>query len=322
MICINHAYTEPYFNMALEEYLLKNVKEDIFLLWRNEPAIIVGRYQNTLSEINIDFVKENNIKVVRRLTGGGAVFHDLGNLNFTFIKNGENTNFEDFTRPILEMLQELGVNACFEGRNDLTIEGKKFSGNAILVEKNRILEHGTLLFSSQMSNLADALKVSPLKFEDKAVKSIQKRVTNISDHLKSKITVLEFRDKLMTYVASRNKATNYQLSVKDVDAVNELKQTKYATWDWTFGKSPEYTFRKTIRTKAGNIEFNIHTKAGIIEDIKIHGDFFCLKPIEELELLLKGCKHSEKEIDERLKSVCLEDYIVNASVEEFLIGFM
>ena len=167
MLCIHDKHTDPFFNLAAEEYVLKNFTEDCFMLWRNGPSIIVGKHQNTLAEINLDWVRANNIKVVRRLSGGGAVFHDLGNLNFTFIVSGEDGNlvdFRKFTKPILEVLQKLGVEAKFEGRNDLTIKGMKFSGNAEHVHKNRTLHHGTLLFSSVMADLSQALKVNPLKF--------------------------------------------------------------------------------------------------------------------------------------------------------------
>jgi lipoate---protein ligase len=161
MLCIYNPSTEPYFNMAAEEYLLKNFSANIFMLWRNDNAVVVGKHQNSLAEINHDFVQQNNIKVVRRLSGGGTVFHDLGNLNFTFITNGEGeelVNFRKFTQPILEVLLQLGVHAKFEGRNDLTINGLKFSGNAEHVFKKRTLHHGTLLFSSKISDLTQALK--------------------------------------------------------------------------------------------------------------------------------------------------------------------
>ncbi|HRC66441.1 MAG TPA: lipoate--protein ligase family protein, partial [Bacteroidales bacterium] len=148
MFCINNQNTNPYFNLASEEYLLKNYEEDVFMLWRNEPSIIIGKHQNALAEINIEYVKENHIKVVRRITGGGAVFHDLGNLNFTFISNSPNSkpvmNFKKYTQPIVDVLVNLGVDARFEGRNDIVIDGKKISGNAECVYKNRFLHHGTI----------------------------------------------------------------------------------------------------------------------------------------------------------------------------------
>ena len=183
MLCIKNDNTNPYFNLAAEEYVLRNFKENCFMLWRNRPSIIVGKHQNTLAEINVDYVKEKNIDVVRRLSGGGAVFHDLGNLNFTFIKNAEKeealVDFKKYVEPVLEVLQHLGVNAKFEGRNDIMIDGKKISGNAEHVFKKRVLHHGTLLFSSQMADLSNALKVNPLKYQDKGGKSVRSRVTNL-----------------------------------------------------------------------------------------------------------------------------------------------
>ena len=188
--------TEPYFNLALEEYFLKQTDEEYFILWRNEPCIVVGKNQNTLSEIHLEFVKERNIKVVRRLTGGGAVFHDLGNINFTFIVNDESSfnDFKGFVAPIIGTLKTLGIDAEFSGRNDMLIEGKKFSGNAQCKHKSRVMHHGTLLFSSNMNDLSGALKPKDIKFSDKSVKSVASRVTNISEHLENKLSVLEFKD--------------------------------------------------------------------------------------------------------------------------------
>ena len=203
MLCILHQSTDPYFNIATDEYIFKNLKEDCFMLWRNDNAIIVGKHQNTLAEINVDYVKERGIKVVRRLSGGGAVYHDLGNLNFTFTRTGENTemvDFERYTLPIIEVLQNLGVDAKFEGRNDLTIEGKKFSGNAEHVFKNKVLHHGTILYSSEMKDVSGALKINPLKYKDRAVKSIPKRVTNVSNHLKEPLALDDFTQKIMDHV--------------------------------------------------------------------------------------------------------------------------
>lgn len=185
MLCIHHHSTDPYFNIATDEYIFKHINEDCFMLWRNDNAIIVGKHQNTLAEINLDYVKEKDIKVVRRLSGGGAVYHDLGNLNFTFTRTSDNEDMVDFrryTKPILEVLQGLGIDAKFEGRNDLTIEGKKFSGNAEHVFKNKVMHHGTLLFSSEIKDVSGALKVNPLKYQGRGTKSVPKRVTNISNH--------------------------------------------------------------------------------------------------------------------------------------------
>ncbi len=324
MLCIKHDNTDPWFNLAAEEYVLKNFSDDCFMLWRNNNSIIVGKHQNTLAEINIDYVKEKNIKVVRRLSGGGAVFHDLGNLNFTFIMNGGEGHLVDFrkyTEPILEVLLKLEIQAKFEGRNDLTIDGKKFSGNAEHVFKNRVLHHGTLLFSSVISDLQIALKVNPLKYQDKAIKSVRSRVTNISEHLKEKISVLQFRDMILKHIMERYTDTvEYEFSETDLHKINELAKTKFSTWEWNFGYSPKYTMEKIIKTKGGFLEFHMNVDNGIIQDMKIYGDFFNKLEVSEIEQYLIGTPHNEEAITKKLENITLNDYFYNVGTEEFLAG--
>jgi lipoate-protein ligase A len=324
MRCIFYPFTDPYLNLATEEYLMKEFQDDIFSLWQNAPSIIVGKHQNALAEINVDFVKQNNIKVVRRLSGGGTVFHDLGNLNFTFIMNGESDQLVDFhkyTLPILEVLLKLGVDAKFEGRNDLTIGGKKFSGNAEHVHKNRILHHGTLLFSSEMTDLSAALNVDPMKFQDKAVKSVRSRVTNISEHLPKPINLLDFKDMLMQHIMEMYPdAVRYELTDDDIRKITQLAEKKYSTWDWNFGYSPKYTLLRFVKTEGGKIEFDIDVENGIIKDLKIFGDFFNTKDISEIEDLLKGCRHELDAVSERLEGVKIGDYFTRVTTAEFISG--
>ena len=325
MLIIRRHNTDPYFNLATEEYVLKEIEEDSFMLWRNGPSIIVGKHQNTLAEINVDYVKQNNIKVVRRLSGGGAVFHDLGNLNFTFTKKSEDENminFRKYTDPIIEVLQNLGINARFEGRNDLTIDGKKFSGNAMHIWKSKILSHGTLLFSSHMPDLSAALKVDPLKFRDKAVKSVRSRVTNISDHLKEPMDVIQFANRIQEHMTRKYPdARFYDLSDEDRHKINELVKSKYGTWDWNFGYSPKYNFRKVLRTeKSGTIEIDLDVHDGIIRKIWIYGDYFGKYDTDEIEAALTGTEHKEEAIRAVLKRFNLNDYIANLSIDEFIQG--
>ena len=250
MLLIYNEKTNPYFNLAMEEYLLKNFDEDMFILWRNERSVIVGKNQNTLSEINLDYIKENSIPVVRRQSGGGAVFHDLGNINFTFISNNNDNfnNFKRFTNPIIEILKTLDINAEFSGRNDLLIDGCKFSGNAQYNYKNKVMHHGTLLFASQISDLSNALKVKPMKFKDKSVKSVKARVTNISEHLKVPMDILEFKDLIIDYLYKTNTDTKYYtLSELDIININKLVEEKYNTWDWNFGHSPKYALYNELK---------------------------------------------------------------------------
>lgn len=319
MRCIFNPCTDPYFNLATEEYLLDKVEDDIFMLWRNEPSVIVGRFQNSLAEINLDFVNNKEIKVVRRLTGGGAVFHDLGNLNFTFIESNSHGDFRSFTQPILEMLQSLGVDARFEGRNDLMINGQKFSGNAQCKHNKRTMHHGTLLFSTEMNDMSEALKVNPLKFEDKAVKSVRKRVTNISSHLAEPMTVMQFTQQLMEYVMqNKSNAQQSPLTQAEIAQIEQLRDEKYSTWDWNFGTSPRYSYSKFIRTTGGNLEIHLQIEKGIIEAVRIYGDFFALKDVKELEQKLLHLPHERKFLYEFLQDLQVETYLLNISAEEFL----
>ena len=322
MLCINEHHTDPYFNLAAEEYVLKNFSDNCFMLWRNAPSVIVGCHQNTLAEINVDYVKENHIKVVRRLSGGGAVFHDLGNLNFTFIENTKNDrviDFQKYTQPIIAVLRSLDVDARFEGRNDLLIDGKKFSGNAEHVFRGRVLHHGTLLFASELADLSGALNANAAKFKDKAIKSVRSRVTNISNHLKRPLDIEEFRDRVLRHMMDNYPdCERYSYTDNDMAAIGQLRDEKYLSWDWNFGASPGYNMVNGLRTGGGNIELHLDVQNGIIRQIRIFGDFFNIADIAELEQLLIGTPHNETCIRQRLNDVILSDYLMNVTKDELL----
>lgn len=317
---IDNTSIDPYFNLAAEEYLLKHTEEEYFSLWRDEPCIIVGKNQNTLSEINTDYVKENNIKVVRRLTGGGAVFHDLGNINFTFIVNDNHSynDFYKFVKPIIEVLRQLGVEAEFSGRNDMLIEGKKFSGNAQCKYKNRVMHHGTLLFSSNMADLSGALKPKAVKFSDKSVKSVASRVTNISEHLPKALDVLEFKEAIFKYIIAEEGKEVENFSKEEVEIINKLKEEKYSTWQWNYGKSPRYNFYNEKKFPAGTVEVTLKVNSGCIENIKIYGDFFGKLDIQGLEEYLEGKPHNEEDIRKALVDLDLDSYITNITLDNFM----
>lgn len=322
MLCIYHESTDPYFNIATDEYILKYLKEDCFMLWRNNNAIIVGKYQNTLAEINYDYVKANNIAVVRRISGGGAVYHDLGNLNFSFVKSGEDSNltdFKKFTQPIVDVIKSLGIDARFEGKNDLMIDGKKFSGNAAHIYKNRILHHGTILYAAEMRNVSEALKINPVKYQDKAVKSVPKRVTNITEHLKTPLSLEAFTQQLMNHVLSIYPDSKlYTFTPDDIKIINQLKNEKYSTQEWNYGKSPEYSFKKAIRTKGGLLEMNLEAKNGIIENIKIYGDFFSELGIEPIENNLINIAHNENTIRQALAPINIDKHLSNITLDDLI----
>lgn len=325
MLLINNTSTNAYFNLAMEEYFLKNTNEDIFMLWRNESAIIVGKNQNTLSEINYEYVKQNKIKVVRRQSGGGAVFHDLGNINFTFISCNDNSfsDFKRFTMPIIDALKNLNIQSEFSGRNDLLIDNQKFSGNAQYNYKNKVMHHGTLLFSSEINDLSSALKVKPSKFIGKSVKSVKSRVTNIANHLEQDMTVLEFKNYLMNFINSKYENNClYELSEEDINEINKLVEDKYNTWQWNFGHSPKYALNNEIKYPGGNIEFSLNVEKGLIKEIKFFGDFFGKKDVSYIEELLKNTNHNEASIRSILNNIDINDYFLNCDIDILVDGIM
>ena len=318
---INHS-NETAHNIALEEYAFKHLldEDQIFLLWINKPSIIVGRHQNTIEEINRNYVREHGIEVVRRISGGGTVYHDLNNLNYTIIsKENEDKafDFKSFSTPVIKTLEKLGVKAEFTGRNDLEIDGKKFCGNAQAYINGRIMHHGCLLFDVDLSVLAKALKVSKDKFESKGVKSVRARVTNIIDELPEKISVEDFRDLLLDYMKQEYPdMTEYVLTEEDLVAIQELKEHKFATWDWNYGKSPDYNVRRATKFTSGKVEIFANVVESKIQDIKIYGDFFGIEDVAAVEDALRGVRYEREDVLETLQSLNLARYFAGISTEE------
>jgi lipoate---protein ligase len=321
---IQNNSTDPHYNLALEEYAFKNLdpNEDYIILWQNEPSIIIGKNQNTVEQINAPFVKEHGIHVVRRTTGGGAVYHDLGNLNFTYIMKHEEggINFRKFTEPVVRALQKFGVPAEFNSRNDLAIEGKKFSGNAQYVYKRKVLHHGTILFNADLDQVQNVLKVKENKFKSKGVKSVRSRVTNISDYLANKITIEEFKDLLLAYMfeVAGQPMEEYVLTAEDRAAIRRMMEERYTQWDWNYGYSPAYDIIKSDRFACGEVEIGVNVEKGRIKSCKIYGDFFGNKDVADIEQELVGLRYDEDEIRDALEEVPLIDYFGQLTLDEFM----
>lgn len=322
MLYIANESLDPHYNLAFEEYVLKELdpEESYVLLWQNAPSVIIGRFQNTLEEINVDYIRKNNIYVVRRNTGGGAVYHDLGNLNFSFIeKNDENEiDFSRFTERIAKVLAQMGVTVEFSGRNDITIDGKKFSGNAQYQYRGKTLHHGTILYNSNLEHVQAALKVKTEKIESKGVKSVRSRVTNIIDYLPTKPPLKAFQNMLLEYLFQPEPVSEYVLSEVDQARIKELMAEKYLTWEWNHGSAPAFNIIKSGRFLCGGIEVYLSVEKGRIKSCKIYGDFFSNLDINILEQKLQGLRYEKKDLEDHLDAEEIRLHFGTLKKEEFI----
>ncbi len=297
---------DPYFNLATEEYLLKNTDDDVFMLWRGESSIVVGKHQNALAEINHPYVKEKNLMVARRLSGGGTVFHDPGNINFTFIRRVEHIdklNYSMFLEDVKKPLKELGLDVYNSERDDLMIDGLKISGNAQHVHRGRVLHHGTLLFNSKLSRLKDALKVDLSRFEDKAVQSKRRAVANISDFLKHPMSVSSFSDYMFTSIANlMPRAIIAELQEEDKKEIQKLRDTKFSKWEWIYGYSPKYIYRNKV--EKSELQLELKVKNGCIEESNWTNISIALSA--SLSEALRGVRHEHEIIAKQIEPLTKE----------------
>ena len=319
--------TDPSYNLAMEQYVFDCLPRDrmYFMLWQNDNAIIVGKYQNTIAEINEEAVRERGIRVVRRLSGGGAVYHDMGNLNFTFITDVGESNALDlklFCEPVVRTLATLGVKAEVNGRNDITIDGKKFSGNSQYIRQGRVMHHGTIMFDSDLSVVSEALRVDPTKIQTKGIRSVRSRVTNVAEHLPEKVTLPEFRRILLENILKENPGEAYPLTQDDLAAVEKLRAERYATWDWNYGFSPVCTMLRRRRVDGcGLIEAYITVEHGKIAALTFKGDFFSASEPDELAAHFAGCTPDRAGYEKALGDVDVSRYFAGLQKDE-LIGIL
>ena len=323
----NQNQHDPAVNLALEEYVLRQSRpgDDLVLFYINEPSIIIGRHQNTLEEINAEYVQQHGIHVVRRLSGGGAVYHDLGNLNFSFITDYQSdnfSNFKKFTDPVVRALNKMGIAAELSGRNDIQVDERKVSGNAQYISQGRMVSHGTLLYNSDLTHVADALHVHENKFVSKAVKSVRSRVANISEFLKSPLDIEDFKHLLLeTYFEGLKEITYYPLSELDWANVRQLAESRYRSWDWVYGRSPEFNLEKRRRFAGGEIDARLNVKQGIIRSAKFYGDYFSEEAPDELENCLLNVRYEQEDVLAALKEVQIERFFYGIDLST-LVNFL
>ncbi|MBJ9991644.1 lipoate--protein ligase [Paenibacillus sp. S28] len=324
----NQGITDPAVNLAIEEFALKHLPMDdsYLLFYINRPSIIIGKHQNTIEEINQEYVKDNNIKVVRRLSGGGAVYHDLGNLNFSFITKDDGESFHNFlkfTQPVIDALHHMGVNAELSGRNDLQVGEQKISGNAQFSTRGRMFSHGTLMFNLNLDDVQASLNANPEKFKSKSTKSVRSRVANISELMNQKMTIEEFRSELLRYIFGMepNEVPQYKLTEADWEIINQISKDRYQNWEWNYGQSPQSNVKHTKRFPVGIIDIRMDIKDARIQDIKIYGDFFGVGDVADIEERLRGKRYEESEVREALADIDVKHYFGNIVMDD-LIGLI
>ncbi|MGG2016273.1 lipoate--protein ligase [Bacillus sp. S10(2024)] len=323
----NKGITDPTINLAIEEYCVKNldINETYLLFYMNEPSIIIGKNQNTVEEINADYVREKGIHVVRRLSGGGAVYHDLGNLNFSFITKDDGDsfhNFKKFTEPVTVALGKLGINAELSGRNDILAEGRKISGNAQFATKGRMFSHGTLLFDSEIDHVVSALNVKLDKIQSKGIKSIRSRVANIAEFLNEKVTIEEFKQILLENIfEGESEIPTYELTEEDWKEIHKISEERYRNWEWNYGKSPKFNLQHTHRFPVGQVDVRLEVQKGVVSECKIYGDFFGALDVREIEERLSGKVFDKEAFAVALADVEVPRYFGNITKEDFLSLF-
>lgn len=314
--------TDPFYNLALEEHLLTNTSEGIIvMLWQNDNAVVIGRNQNVFEEVNVQYAKENGITIVRRSTGGGAVYHDLGNFNYSIITSKQvvdDDSMKILSEPIINVLKELGIDAEFTGRNDIVVSGKKISGTAQRIYGDRVLHHGCILFDSNLETLAKCFNVNSKTITSKAVKSVKSRVTNIKEHMKVSVTIEQFKEFLAQEIMKNEQYTVLNITKDMHEATKKLAADKYRTKEWNYNLPMKYTLHKCKRYDGGILDIYMDIQNGRIMKCQIYGDFLSRISVSSMERALEGCPYAEQSVRELLGGFVLEEYFGCISVEEIL----
>ena len=314
--------TDPYYNMAFDEFCLESlpIDEPVFFLWQNRPAVIVGLNQEVNTEVNLDYLNKNNIALVRRVTGGGAVYHDLGNLNYTIVGRSEDLerDYPEYASILMKALQELGIPATLSGRNDILVDGKKVSGFAKRVCKNRLMVHGTLMYDVDLEVLPQALTPSASKLQSKGIASVRSRVANLRDYLPEVADIQAFSQRLEEILSCHYTDTEYQLSAEDLASIQRLADEKFAQWEWNYGRSPKATLTHSARLACGTVEIHLKIAENRIVFCQFGGDFLGNLPTSEVESALNGMVYEANAIRECLKKMEIGQYFDGVEVDDLV----
>jgi len=314
--------TDAAFNFACEAYCMKKFKDDkTMMIWQADNCVMIGRYQAAQSEINAAAVKKIGADVIRRATGGGTIYTDLGTLLYTFIMpagDDESIDFSTVCRPIVSSLNKMGINAELKGRNDILIDGKKISGNAQAISGNVLCSHGSLLYDANLDLLNELLVVDEAKIKSKGISSIRSRVTNIIEHIPVKCSTREFWKKLKEALLEDGNATEYVLAGEDIEEIEKIKNEKFGTWEWNAGHAPEFNYFNEKRFPKGKVSVSLDINSGVVGHCRINGDFLGLMPIEPIESIIKGTPYRYEEMKSKLSNIDFDIYFRGISKEEFL----
>ena len=314
--------TDANYNMALDEYALEQLPldEPLFYLWQNRAAVIIGINQDIHAEVDLDYAREHDIMVARRITGGGAVYHDLGNLNYTIV--GRSTDMErdypEYARYMLHALQSLGIRAELSGRNDILVDGRKVSGYAKRVYKDRLMVHGTLMYDVDIDRLTRVLTPPTEKLESKGIASVKSRVLNLRDRLPQLPTIGALTEALERYLSCQHQDAEYHLTASQLAEIQAIADSKFATPQWLYGRSPSHTITYAKRLPCGNVAVHMDVRKGLIAQCTITGDFLGNAPIAAIESLLQGCLYERTALHERLATTNMQDYLDNTTNDTFI----
>jgi lipoate---protein ligase len=323
MLCIRSLQHDPFYNLAAEEYLLKNSGEEVFMLWQSDPVVVVGKHQNTLAEVNYRFIRGNNIQVARRMTGGGTVYHDGGNINFTFIRQGEPgrlVDFGSFIAPVIAFLKSLGIEAIRGQKNEILVDGKKISGNAEHVYRNRVLHHGTLLYNVNLDRLRESL-IPGGRYTDKSVQSNRSSVMNLSERFLPEMATGKFGDLFMQFIQENFQGIPFKPGLLEQQAIQKLAVEKYRSWDWVYGWSPDYSFEGGYSSGQHHIEINLAVHRGLIQHCTLQSDTIGQQSLNDTAGRLTGVPHDENSIMKKLSKENLSKIIRGKDLEDLVLSF-